>query len=263
MSITVAPGLQGRTVSRPSLTASTIDAMFALLSTHFTGADRATFEVDLAEKNLVILLEDDDGVLRGFSTLVTYDTTAAGESVRVVYSGDTIVDRAWWGSSALARTWIQTVQSLRPQDGRELYWLLLTSGFRTYRFLPVFFREFYPCCDAAEAVRRADRTEVRQLADAIARERFGSRYDADTGIVRFDRPYVLAGDLLDVPDGKTADPHVRYFLERNPGFVAGDELVCLTRIDADNLTPAGRRMARRCVVEAGSLVMEAGSLDPA
>ena len=27
------------------------------------------------------------------------------------------------------------------------------------------------------------------------------------------------------------DPHVAFFLERNPGFVQGDELVCLTKID--------------------------------
>ena len=40
------------------------------------------------------------------------------------------------------------------------------------------------------------------------------------------------------------DPHIAFFLDRNPGFVRGDELVCLTRIDDRNLTPAGRRMAR-------------------
>jgi len=229
--------LHGRAVDRASLSAATIDAMFSLLTMHFTGADRATFESDLTEKNAVILLEDEDGVLRGFSTLLVYDTSAAGESAAIVYSGDTIVDRAWWGSSALPRTWIQTVRKLRPADGRELYWLLLTSGFRTYRFLPVFFREFFP---------RYDGPRVPAFVHAIARERFGPRYEPASGIVRFDRPYVLAGDLLDVPEGRIADSHVRYFLERNPGFVHGDELVCVTRISDENLTPAGRRIVRTC-----------------
>jgi hypothetical protein len=63
--------------------------------------------------------------------------------------------------------------------------------------------------------------------------------------VQLDRPQVLAGDLVDVPAGRAADPHVRFFLERNPGFVRGDELVCLTRIADDNLTRAGLRMAGR------------------
>ena len=54
----------------------------------------------------------------------------------------------------------------------------------------------------------------------------------------------IAGSLVEVREGPQRDPHVQYFLERNPGFVAGDELVCLTRVHEDNLTPAGRRVVR-------------------
>jgi hypothetical protein len=86
--------------------------------------------------------------------------------------------------------------------------------------------------------------EAQAGLDGVARELFGARYDAATGIVRFGRPQVLAAELLDVPERRRADPHVRYFLERNPGFVRGDELACLTAIRDDNLTPAGRRMTR-------------------
>ena len=126
-------------------------------------------------------------------------------------------------------------------DGKpkDVYWLLLTSGFRTYRFLPVFFRDFYPRFDAATPPRQA------ALLDGLADERFGRRYDAAAGVVRFVRPQVLAPDLITLPEGRMPDPHIAFFLERNPGFVRGDELVCLTRIDEGNLTPAGRRMARR------------------
>ena len=38
------------------------------------------------------------------------------------------------------------------------------------------------------------------------------------------------------------DPHVAFFLKRNPGHGDGDELVCLTELSDDNLTRAGRRM---------------------
>lgn len=213
--------------------------MFALLDVHFDGVDWPTFQTDLDEKNWVIVLEDEDGVLRGFSTLLVYCTQAPGKSATVVYSGDTIVERAWWGSPALPRTWIHSVKQFIPMDGgSELYWLLLTSGFRTYRFLPVFFRSFYPRCDVQTSKAAAG------LLDAIAFERFGSRYDVRAGVVRFTRPQVLAPDLLDVREGRVEDPHVRFFLARNPGYIRGDELVCLTRIHDDNLTPLGKRMAR-------------------
>lgn len=231
--------LNGRLVARAHLSSSTIHAMFALLGSHFAGVCRSIFDADLAEKNWIILLEDEERQLRGFSTLLIYPTEAPGVPVTIVYSGDTIVDRAWWGSPALARTWIHAVRQLTPIDGsRDLYWLLLTSGYRTYRFLPVFFCSFYPRHDQETPL------EAQALLDALAFERFGSRYDPFRGIVRFQRPQVLAPDLLEVPTGRAQDEHVVFFLARNPGYVRGDELVCLTRIHDSNLTPAGRRMAR-------------------
>jgi hypothetical protein len=232
-------GLGGRVVARDELGPDTVRAMFSLLSSHFDGVDRQTFDVDLAGKDAVILLEDDARTLRGFSTLRVFRSLASGRHVRVVYSGDTIVERKWWGSPALARTWVRAVRSLAPGDGGDLYWMLLTSGFRTYRFLPVFFQQFHPCLDEATPAA------ARSLTDAVASRLFGARYDAERGIVRFERPQVLAGELIDVPAGRAADPHVRFFLERNPGYLRGDELVCLTRVHDDNLTPAGRRMVMR------------------
>jgi hypothetical protein len=236
--------LHGRVVARQTLDTRTRDAMFSLLTAHFVGVDRTTFDRDLEDKSCAILLEDDTGDLRGFSTMVVYESCATGTPVSVVYSGDTIVDRAWWGSPALARTWVRAVRQLAPDsESRDVYWLLLTSGFRTYRFLPVFFREFYPRFDAMMPLRDAE------LLDALARERFGRHYDAASGIVRFVRPQILAPDLVTLPAGRMPDPHIAFFLARNPGFVRGDELVCLTRIDDRNLTPAGRRMARTSSLE--------------
>ena len=231
--------LAGRIERVDALDDRTRDAMFRLLSGHFIGVDRETFDADLSAKTCAILLEDEDGELRGFSTMVVYRTFAAETPRSIVYSGDTIVHRDWWGSASLARMWIKAVRLLAPQDGRdELYWFLLTSGFRTYRFLPVFFRDFHPRFDEP-----APESTAAFLA-AIARERFGDRYDAASGVVRFARPQTLTPELLDLPEGRTMDPHVAFFLARNPGHVRGDELACLTRIHDDNLTAAGRRMTR-------------------
>jgi hypothetical protein len=230
--------LHGRVISRSALSQPTESAMFALLASHFAGVERTTFERDLAEKTSVILIEDDEGILRGFSTLRVYETDAPGFPVTIVYSGDTIVERACWGSPALPRTWIHLVQQIAPVDRGDVYWLLLTSGYRTYRFLSVFFRTFYPRYDEPTPAA------AQALLDAIAAERFGSRFDAATGLVRFEHPQRLADDLAGVPIGRAADAHVEFFLARNPGFAAGDELACLTRIHDTNLTPAGRRMAR-------------------
>jgi hypothetical protein len=230
--------LQGRVISRSDLTPDEKLAMFALLRAHFSGVDRETFESDLSEKNFVILLEDDGRVLRGFSTLLVYQSCARPD-ITVVYSGDTIVGRDWWGSPALPLSWLRAVREVTPRyGGQEVWWLLITSGFRTYRFLPVFFRSFCP--------RHGHHapTEESRLLDMLASERFGSRYDASRGIVELARPQILVPELLDVPEGRTGDPDVAFFLARNPGYVRGDELACVARIDDTNLTPAARRIAR-------------------
>lgn len=230
--------LTGRFVAREALDTPLKRSMFVLLRSHFVGVDSGTFERDLLQKNWVILLEDHRGVLRGFSTLLVYPEQAGGAAITVVYSGDTIVAREWWGSAALPLTWLRAVREIAPLYGSpEVYWLLLTSGFRTYRFLPVFFRDFLPRRDRTGAAGAA-------LLTSLATAQFGSRFDPAAGIVRFDRPQVLAPELLEVPRGRIADPHVAFFLERNPGYVHGDELVCLARIGDDNLTAAGRRIAR-------------------
>lgn len=234
--------LHGRIVDIATLTGAMRDDMFTLLASHFVGVDRQTFERDLDEKSTAILMVDDVGQLRGFSTMVVYESYAAGRSIWVVYSGDTIVDRASWGTPALARAWVRAVRQLAPADAHEVYWLLLTSGFRTYRFLPVFFRDFYPRHDRATCPEEA-------LLSTLARERFGSQYDEATGIVRLVKPQVLAPDLIALPSGRLTDPHVAFFLARNGGFVDGDELACLARIDDSNLTPAARRMTRASLAE--------------
>ena len=229
--------MTGRLVCRKALTPGDRDAMLGLLATYFTGVTRERFEADLAEKNWALLLEE-DGRLRGFSTLQIYETTLpGGEPVTVVYSGDTIVEQDAWGTASLPRCWIAAVRKLRARYPRgKLWWLLLTSGFRTYRFLPVFWRDFWPRHDGPTP------PEMREMAGFLARERFGDLYLYKEGIVRFPEPQVLREGCAAIPPGRLEDPHVAFFLERNPGWVRGDELVCLTELAEENLTRAGRRI---------------------
>lgn len=223
-------------IAREDLSGAQRDELFALLARYFEGVTRPQFERDLEEKNWVVEVKK-DGALVGFSTLLVEERVYRKQPITVVYSGDTIVAPEAWGSPALARSWIAAVNRLREEGpSRPCYWLLLTSGFRTYRFLPVFWREFFPCCE------RPTPSESQTLLDSLARERYGRSYHSTTGIVRFPQPQRLRGALGRVPAGREADRHVKFFLERNPGHAAGDELVCLTELSDGNLTLAGRRM---------------------
>ncbi len=231
--------MTGRLVACEDLTEAEREALFALLSAHFLGVTRERFAADLAEKDWILILEE-DGQPRGFSTLRIYEAAGPdGEPLTVVYSGDTIMAQGVAATAALPKSWIASVRALRERHPRgRLLWLLLTSGFRTYRFLPVFWRDFWPRPEIATP------TENRSLLDHLARERFGPLYDDTTGIVRFPEPQVLREGLDEVPEGRLTDPHIAFFLEKNPGWIRGDELVCLTELTEGNLTSAGRRMWR-------------------
>ncbi len=209
-----------------------------MLERHFEGVDESQFEADLAEKSHVLRVWK-SGELVGFSTLLAYRRVVDGEALNILYSGDTIMSPECWNSPVLARGWIAMVLDIKTSmPAGRCFWLLLSAGFRTYRFLPVFWRMFWPHHDGAMP------EDIRRLRDAIGYERFGRCYDLATGVVRFTMPHRLRGGLADVPDSRREDPHVVFFLSQNPGWRAGDELVCLTEIEDDNLTPAGRRMMR-------------------
>lgn len=233
------PQLVGETVARAALSPSTVDQMALLFAEHYELACPDNFRRDLAEKDQVVLLrEAGTGALQGFSTLATYTTCVQGQAVGVVYSGDTIIRPAFWGTPALPSVWIKRVLALAGEMPQPVYWLLISSGYKSYRFLPVFYREFYPRYD------RPTPPEVQKLLDALAQERFGAQYDPQTGIVRFDGGGTpLRPGVADVNEERQRNPHIRFFLERNPGHAQGDELVCLTQISWQNLTPAGQRMA--------------------
>ena len=216
--------------------------MYSLLSTYFQGVKLDVFNADLNSKNWVILLKNKKTEkLQGFSTLLIYDSNFNGENFSVVYSGDTIVEPNAWSSSSLSRTWIKSVNQLRLEYTQnniknKLYWLLISSGYRTYRFLPTFWQEFYPRYDVKTP------SNISELMMFLASQRFGNYYDPMAGVVRFPHPHQLENRLKGIPKERLEDPHINFFQQQNPGHMEGDELVCLTEISEQNLTLSGERM---------------------
>jgi hypothetical protein len=162
---------------------------------------------------------------------------AQGEKLGIVYSGDTIIESDAWGSFQLPKTWIKAVREAGAcYDAERQFWLLIVSGFRTYRFLPLFWKQFYPRYDQLTPAA------MHKLLDHLAREHFGDSYDATRGTVVFPKPQVLRNSLSVVPASRSGNPHVRFFEKANPGWSKGDELACLCEISDANLTRAGARM---------------------
>jgi hypothetical protein len=211
-----------------SIAAHEVDAMQALMARHYEAVPRERFDADLAKKDEVVMLHDDSGTLRGFTTLAWNPAGVLPEG-DILFSGDTIIDESCWGSQELVRAFCQRAGAWRAKSGRRLFWLLISKGHRTYLYLPLFARRFHPHPEREEPA-------WQDLAARVAEGMFGDSWQPQEGVVRFNESQGhLRGDLADDARARQDNPWVRFFLERNPRYDRGEELVCLTEMTHENL----------------------------
>lgn len=223
--------LEGRITRTSELNRQVRDEMFTILERYFDGYERENFESDLDEKDGVLLLEDD--ALRGFSTFRFLEADVHGQHVRGVFSGDTIVEEAYRGQQSLSNTWSTYMLEESRRSPVPFYWFLISSGYKTYRFLPVFLNEFFPRYD------RETPPFEQAVLEAFATMRFANTYDPRRGTIRFEHSQErLKPGVADITDARISNPHIRFFLERNPGHGRGDELACIAKISTENFKPS-------------------------
>jgi hypothetical protein len=208
-----------------------IAAMWGLYSHYYSGTREALFRSDLSEKTDVILSRDHLGAVRGFSTIQISDVVFRGKKITVIFSGDTIIDHRYWAKNDFAFAWIRFAASVMGRaPEKPLYWLLIVKGHRTYRYLSVFSQRYYP------GSRWETPASFKNLMDSLASERFGDAYDPESGLVCFKESHGhLKAEWAEVPESARTRPEVAFFLERNPGFAKGDELVCLCEVSEANM----------------------------
>ena len=218
---------------RRELNEDDVAAMVRLFDNYYEGAAPTQFAQDLSGKTHVIELRDGDA-LCGFSTLCVYELAeVAGQlgPIRVIYSGDTIIDHAYWGEQTLALAFCRFAGTLKAADpDRPLYWLLISKGHRTYRYLHLFAHSYHPQHDQVAT------PSLERLAADVAQQRFGDAYDERLGLVRFGAAATrLRAQWQDERSARRPSPAIAYFLQRNPQHALGDELVCLCELAPSNL----------------------------
>jgi hypothetical protein len=211
--------------------------MFGLYAVYYAGALESIFQRDLNAKDFVVVLRDEMEAIRGFSTLCVYEELWNGKKVRVLYSGDTIIEKDYWGQNQFSKAWLELAGRIKA-DAPEipLYWLLIVKGHRTYRYLSLFSNEYFPRHDLETP------DEFQGLMHHLAQRKFGQSYDVESGLIRFPEPRsYLTAELAEIPAKDCGRPEVKYFLDRNPRYFEGDELLCLCELRADKLTRIARQ----------------------
>ena len=204
--------------------------MYELFVAYYDAVPRTTFDEDLANKNLVILLRGPDRRLLGFTTLSVHEARCGARPIRYIFSGDTVMDFNHWGPGHLLKSWFRLAGSIKAQDPRtELYWLLLCMGHRTYRILADFFQHYAP------GLAKQQDVALIRLRDQLAHAKYGDCFDASTGLVTFPASRgQLAAHMLDA-HAFMSRPLVRDFIKLNPHHAHGVELACIAELSEANM----------------------------
>lgn len=216
--------LVGQVERVADLTEADRRAMWGLFSGYYADVTPELFERDLAKKQRLIVLRDSgDRTLRGFSTIEVYRAEAQGRAFIALFSGDTIIEEAYWGQSALQRTFTRYLYSLKLRSPfTPVYWFLISKGYKTYLLLARNFPVHYPRYDRPTPYRE------QAILDYLATDKFGEAYVPVQGILRFPEPQGrLKEGIAPIDANLLALPDVRFFVQKNPGHVRGEELCCL------------------------------------
>lgn len=226
----------GELIEVKKLTKACINAMFILMDTYYDQMDYSNFISDLSEKDHCILLIDESGGIQGFSTQKLISFPLNGKEIHGVFSGDTIIHKDYWGSFELYRVFAQSFIKYSNQFA-EFYWFLISKGYKTYRMLPLFFKTFYP--NYLEQIPDYE----KHIRDAFGLFKYPGQYNIKTGIIEYPGQKVkLKKGVADVTLKQLKDKNIQFFINTNPNYILGEDLVCLARLEPDNLKSAARRI---------------------
>lgn len=235
--------LFAQVVERNELTSSDRLEMYELYRQYYAESNFNMFAQDVNEKDYIILLRHASGSICGFSTLQVIEFEHAEVQRLALFSGDTIIHHDHWGTQILPISWCKLAGLIKSQNfDKPLYWFLIVKGYRTYRYLPLFSKKFYPTW------RHETPIEMKLMIDKLAQSKFGKDYCVDKGIVEFEQSHGhLSGQWSDIPDHVIDNSDVKFFLEKNPGYIKGDELVCFTELTESNLRSFALRAFKQSI----------------
>lgn len=211
-----------------SLTIEDICRMHALFEANYANGPLDTFITDLRKKDgAFVVRKKATQEIVGFSTLGIYEFKFGGKKAKGLFSGDTILERAYWGTRSLQsafafKLFIEAIKApLTPQ-----YWLLISKGYKTYLLMARNFPDYYP-------KRGQDNPAMQSLVSEYCEALFPGKLDPVKMVLDFgDGANCLKEDVAQITDSlRSQDPDVRFFEERNPGWQRGTELPCIAATD--------------------------------
>lgn len=215
-----------------AVTVTQIKQMYDLYARYYENTSLDIFMSDLSKKSGVILVTRaiNDEIV-GFSTQSFFDIQVEGRQVRGIFSGDTIIEQAYWGNNALASTFYRRLIIERiKRPFVPFYWFLISKGYKSYLLMTNNFYNYYPSVNGSN-------DQYRRITDAYCQHLFPEAFDREKMLLDFGESHVrIKGDMATItPDLASANPHIAFFEKLNPHWRQGTEVPCLAACDYASL----------------------------
>ena len=205
--------------------------MYTLMQDNYDYVLLENFKKDLLQKDYVGVLTDINNIIQGFTTYAINPKNYSSNEFNIMFSGDTVISENYTGSQALTKGWVDTVAFfIKKYPNKKLLWFLMSKGYKTYLYLPFFFQKYYPALEK-------DRNDLRliDIINNVSEILYPNNWNKLTGIIKFNKKI---GQIKERHISKSVDKnnkHVDFFIQKNPGYTEGDELVCMAEVNINNL----------------------------
>jgi hypothetical protein len=227
--------IKGSIVEMQALNSKDIEMMYELMDTFYDNMTKENFLRDLNKKDYCIVLRDETNKIWGFSTQQIIHIPIGDKVVHGVFSGDTIIHKDYWGSMELFIVFAKFFFEFEEQY-KDFYWFLICKGYKTYRMLPTFYNTFYP------NYKEETPEEIKGIMDAFGKFYSLEEYDEDTGVICYrDIKDKLKENVADVNEERLRDKNIAFFVQKNPDYIKGNDIVCITKLSKSNLKPRIKR----------------------
>jgi hypothetical protein len=182
-----------------------------------------------AKTGVIILQDKKENRIVGFSTWTEIEIMAAGKKALGVFSGDTVVEKKYWGNRELQKSFAKLLLKTKiRKPNTSVFWLLISKGYKTYLLLTNNFPKHYP---------RHDKNNIKleSIVDNYCQQLYPSAYNTTHRLLDFGDEYQhLKGDVAAITQDMTeSHPDIKHFELLNPSWRQGTELPCVGEVSVD------------------------------
>lgn len=222
----------GRYIKKVKVTHEQLCEMYAIYKDYYQNTQFSIFENDFGKKQgAIIIFHPITNKIVGFSTVDIQHFKYQTKQYTVLFSGDTVVQKEFWGARTLQSTMMKLLIKLRIQyASHEFYWLLISKGYKTYLTLTNNCYVYYPHMNG-------ENQQLAPVVETYCRKFFPEYFDEEAGLLNFGSDYQpLKQDVAPITEQMRFDnPKISFFEEKNPTWHLGTELPCIGRLSWTDL----------------------------